>query len=826
MKKLIAILFFLPVLAAAQTPAYDSNKVRQDVNIYGNNFKGNYRFGTTLVIPKDTPTLARIDSAGIAFKGGKMWFFNGYTWTEISTGAASVDWKTTGNSGTTPPSSFLGTTDAQPLWINTNGYNRLIVPSGGIASSTASTDSVLVTKTDGVTLGKVAKSVLVPDAWLLASGGTLTGSNSINIGGTQFLGFSTYHDNTRSYTYTEHRDSTYKLSTRNKNSADIALLSTSISGTLPTVTISAANPTISTTVSTINVFPDSISIRPYLGGLYIDTLTNAVGTRALRYNPTTRLVSYADTSTATGTVAGSGTLNYVPKWTPDGTTLGNSLLFDNGANVGVGTITPSEKIDVLGDIKLSGELSNVDTTTGSTGLLWTNRRPINYGTSYGARGVGMGFNSGYGLFAVNASGRPNVVGNLFMYNSDNGGGRINTSEASFRVGYETHYEMLGSKNYFEFHLPEVTTSAGTGYRPFSIYAGKDTTADSFLQSLIPAIEFFSGNSNTGSYFSAQGTKSSGAWSAKFNSPNSVSGVQFLGTGSGADTYMDALPTGQTFNMRNWNTFYFDGGNTANTLSWAKTNNILSKVNVSGTMIKNRVGTTDSIMFEYTVGTKDYKAGLIANYGTGEIQHYAASGGYFNTFWHSNAQAFRTITGGIAGGSSASGTFTISSTSHATKGKVLFGTSAYDEINSRLGIGTASPANELQINAGTVPTMYFSGDNALVKTQYSLQIGVPSSRYIALASGSGSATLGNNNVLVASEAGVAIGLASSGYTNAASAVLDVTSTTKGVLLPRMTKAQRDAISSPATGLTIWQTDNTPGLRSYNGTNWMKYTEATD
>ncbi|MCE9538022.1 MAG: hypothetical protein K8R85_02235 [Bacteroidetes bacterium] len=36
------------------------------------------------------------------------------------------------------------------------------------------------------------------------------------------------------------------------------------------------------------------------------------------------------------------TLNYVPKWTPNGSTLGNSLIFDNGSNVGIGTTTPSK----------------------------------------------------------------------------------------------------------------------------------------------------------------------------------------------------------------------------------------------------------------------------------------------------------------------------------------------------------------------------------------------------------------------------------------------------------------------------------------------------
>jgi hypothetical protein len=60
----------------------------------------------------------------------------------------------------------------------------------------------------------------------------------------------------------------------------------------------------------------------------------------------------------------------------------------------------------------------------------------------------------------------------------------------------------------------------------------------------------------------------------------------------------------------------------------------------------------------------------------------------------------------------------------------------------------------------------------------------------------------------------------------SAIVNVASTTQGVLIPRMTKTQRDAISSPATGLMVYQTDNTPGLRVWNGTNWMRYTETAD
>ena len=52
--------------------------------------------------------------------------------------------------------------------------------------------------------------------------------------------------------------------------------------------------------------------------------------------------------------------------------------------------------------------------------------------------------------------------------------------------------------------------------------------------------------------------------------------------------------------------------------------------------------------------------------------------------------------------------------------------------------------------------------------------------------------------------------------AASAALDVSSTNKGLLPPRLTLAQRTAIATPATGLVVYQTDNTPGLYCNNGT----------
>ena len=56
---------------------------------------------------------------------------------------------------------------------------------------------------------------------------------------------------------------------------------------------------------------------------------------------------------------------------------------------------------------------------------------------------------------------------------------------------------------------------------------------------------------------------------------------------------------------------------------------------------------------------------------------------------------------------------------------------------------------------------------------------------------------------------------------ASAALDITSTTGGLLVPRMTETQRDDINPAATGLMIYQTDGTAGFYYYNGSSWEGY-----
>lgn len=60
---------------------------------------------------------------------------------------------------------------------------------------------------------------------------------------------------------------------------------------------------------------------------------------------------------------------------------------------------------------------------------------------------------------------------------------------------------------------------------------------------------------------------------------------------------------------------------------------------------------------------------------------------------------------------------------------------------------------------------------------------------------------------------------------ASAALDVSSTTQGMLIPRMTASQRANIASPATGLMVYQTDASAGFYYFNGSAWTNLTGAT-
>ena len=80
-----------------------------------------------------------------------------------------------------------------------------------------------------------------------------------------------------------------------------------------------------------------------------------------------------------GGISGSGTTNYVTKWS-SGSAVGNSVIYDNGTNVGIGTSSPSQKLHVAGSIYSTDDIHiGDDLTVDSRTYLGTDSSTLDQG---------------------------------------------------------------------------------------------------------------------------------------------------------------------------------------------------------------------------------------------------------------------------------------------------------------------------------------------------------------------------------------------------------------------------------------------------------------
>jgi hypothetical protein len=97
-------------------------------------------------------------------------------------------------------------------------------------------------------------------------------------------------------------------------------------------------------------------------------------------NDIVEVVNYVASSVAS--ITGTGTSGYVPKWTGS-SVLANSLIYDNGTNVGIGTASPTEKLEVVGNIRATSSgttyfLANRANSTSQAGFQWQTNGTTNW----------------------------------------------------------------------------------------------------------------------------------------------------------------------------------------------------------------------------------------------------------------------------------------------------------------------------------------------------------------------------------------------------------------------------------------------------------------
>jgi len=150
-------------------------------------------------------------------------------------------------------------------------------------------------------------------------------------------------------------------------------------------------------------------------------------------------------ATVTAGISGSGTTNYLPKWT-GATALGNSQIFDNGTSVGIGTATPSASfiLDINGSANISSSVS-INTIKFSVGL-GGNTTNIGIGTSALASTTTSQFNVSIGQI----SGAALTSGNFNTFVGYNAGNALTTGAQNAFFGHNSG-RLLTTSSYNAFY---------------------------------------------------------------------------------------------------------------------------------------------------------------------------------------------------------------------------------------------------------------------------------------------------------------------------------------------------------------------------------------
>lgn len=187
-----------------------------------------------------------------------------------------------------------------------------------------------------------------------------------------------------------------------------------------------------------------------------------------------------------------------------------------------------------------------------------------------------------------------------------------------------------------------------------------------------------------------------------------------------------------------------------------------------------------------------------------------------------SSAVNNIVNDASGNVAVGNNLTVAGTLTGSTGVMNIGSSQiYKDSSGNVGIGTSSPSNALSVSRATGEAVISVTNTGTASAWLTLAPGSAGSAYIHNTGNTSTifTTNGTERMRIDSSGNVGIGTSSPN----ASAILDAQSTTKGVRFPNMTTTQKNAVSSPAAGLVVFDT-TLAKLCVYSGSAWQTITSA--